>query len=102
MLFTMVTYILIAFLFLLLFMTFILKNYKKNKADFRSKQSQLKKTIATRNNRLTEQKQKIEIASDYQKKLQKNNQELFIKLARMNTSLFEELFSKNKSNQNKY
>lgn len=93
----MATYIYITILFLSLFVVFVLKKSHTHNADFRSKQNQLKKTIARNSKRLAKQKQKIEIASDYQKTIQENNQELFTKIAKMNTSLFEELFSKNKS-----
>ena len=90
-------YFIILFVFLIIIIVFLTNSQQKDKIDFDSAQTVLEKNIAKENNRLAKQKQKVEIVDDFKKTLKTNNDELFIKIATMNNSLFKELFDKNKS-----
>ena len=93
----MAIYFIILFVFLLIIIVFLTNSQKKDKIDFDSTQTELEKNIVLENNRLAEQKQKVEIVNDFKKTINTSNEQLFMKIADMNNSLFEELFDKNKS-----
>ena len=93
----MAIYFIILFVFLLIIIVFLTNSQKKDKIDFDSTQTELEKNIALENNRLAKQKQKVEIVNDFKKTINTSNEQLFMKIADMNNSLFEELFDKNKS-----
>lgn len=92
----MAVYIIILIIFLAIIIVFLTSNHKKNQSNFNSTQTELEQTIALENSRLVKQKQKVKIVDDFKKTIKTSNDELFVKIADMNNSLFEELFDKNK------
>ncbi len=68
----------------------------KKETSFEKKQFELEQSIDLEKNKLKNQKQKTAIVDDFKKSIKASNQELFVKIADMNNSLFEEIH-KNKS-----
>ena len=68
----------------------------RNQADFQIKQNQIEKNIVFESKRLEKQKEKELIADEFKQTINKNNEELFIKIEGLNHLLFEEIGSKNK------
>lgn len=93
----MVIYLIFLTVFLAIIILFLTHNHKKNQSNFNSTQTKLEQTIALENSRLAKQKQKFEIVDDFKKSIKTSNDELFVKIADMNNSLFKELFDINKN-----
>lgn len=90
-------YLIVLVLLLIIIVIFINKNYKNNNIDFTVTKNELEKTIENKNKLYAEQKQKVEIVDELKKTIKTSNDELLVKIADINNSLFEELYNKNNS-----